>query len=48
MFPKGILFDLDDTIISYSSVAERTWRNVCRAYVGRYNLGEADIAELIG
>jgi putative hydrolase of the HAD superfamily len=29
MLPKGILFDLDDTIIAYSSVAEPTWKRIC-------------------
>jgi len=42
MYPKGILFDLDDTILSYSSAAEQTWRNVCRDFAGRYNLIAAD------
>ncbi len=30
--PKAIIFDLDDTIISYDSVTERVWENVCRRY----------------
>ena len=32
MLPKGILFDLDDTIIAYTQVAEPTWRSVCLEY----------------
>ena len=42
MYPKGILFDLDDTILSYSSVAEPTWQAVCREFAVRYDLGKAD------
>ncbi|MBN1381076.1 MAG: HAD family hydrolase [Deltaproteobacteria bacterium] len=40
MLPKGILFDLDDTIVSYSAVADPTWHDVCREYADRYTLGE--------
>ena len=29
MFPKGILFDLDDTIIAYGGISEPIWREVC-------------------
>ena len=32
MLPKGIMFDLDDTILAYSPVAEPTWRKVCETY----------------
>jgi putative hydrolase of the HAD superfamily len=35
MLPKGILFDLDDTIIAYSPVAEPTWRRICREFAVR-------------
>jgi putative hydrolase of the HAD superfamily len=35
MLPKGILFDLDDTIIAYSPVAEPTWRQICVEYAPR-------------
>ena len=27
--PKAILFDLDDTILDYDSVADRSWKQVC-------------------
>ena len=27
--PKAILFDLDDTILNYDSVADRSWKQVC-------------------
>lgn len=36
MLPKGILFDLDDTIIAYSAVAEPTWRRLCDEYTARF------------
>jgi len=32
MLPKGILFDLDDTIIAYTPVAELTWQRICVHY----------------
>lgn len=32
MLPKGIMFDLDDTILAYSPVVEPTWRTVCETY----------------
>jgi putative hydrolase of the HAD superfamily len=35
MLPKGILFDLDDTILAYSVIAEPIWRKVCVDFVGR-------------
>jgi putative hydrolase of the HAD superfamily len=35
MLPKGILFDLDDTILAYSAVTEPTWRRVCMEFSGR-------------
>ena len=35
MLPKGILIDLDDTIIAYSQVAEPIWRKVCVDFAGR-------------
>ena len=31
MLPKGILFDLDDTIIAFGASADPTWRRVCEA-----------------
>ncbi len=35
MLPKGILFDLDDTILAYSVVAEPTWKRICYEFAGR-------------
>jgi putative hydrolase of the HAD superfamily len=29
MLPKGILFDLDDTIIAYSANSKAIWKEVC-------------------
>jgi len=46
MLPKGILFDLDDTIIAYSAIMEPLWRQICRRYADRSALFNAD--ELYG
>jgi putative hydrolase of the HAD superfamily len=35
MLPKGILLDLDDTILAYSVVAEPIWRRVCVDFAER-------------
>ncbi|MBI4768732.1 MAG: HAD family hydrolase [Deltaproteobacteria bacterium] len=35
MLPKGILIDLDDTILAYSAVAEPIWKKLCQEYAGR-------------
>lgn len=32
MLPKGILFDLDDTIIAFDAVANPTWQRLCDTY----------------
>jgi putative hydrolase of the HAD superfamily len=32
MLPKGILFDLDDTIIAFDAVANPTWQRLCETY----------------
>ena len=32
MLPKGILFDLDDTILAYSEISEPIWKQVCEKY----------------
>lgn len=37
MFPKAILFDLDDTIISFSAGAEPTWVEVCNDFCKNNN-----------
>jgi len=41
-YPKGILFDLDDTIIAYGVLAGRIWRRLCEEYASTYELCEAD------
>lgn len=33
MYPKAILFDLDDTIISFDGVVEEAWEEVCCSFV---------------
>lgn len=42
MLPKGMLFDLDDTIIAYTPVVEPTWRRICREYAVKNSLPDAD------
>ena len=34
-FPKAILFDLDDTILSFSGSSETCWKEVCERYAER-------------
>ena len=36
--PRGILFDLDDTLVVFDGVAEPAWREVCARYAGRAGL----------
>lgn len=31
--PEGVLFDLDDTLIAYDAVADRSWRSVCERFM---------------
>jgi putative hydrolase of the HAD superfamily len=38
MLPKGILFDLDDTIIAFEAVANPTWQRICETYARRSTL----------
>jgi putative hydrolase of the HAD superfamily len=40
MLPKGILFDLDDTIVAFDSVANPTWQRVCETYARQFGLGD--------
>jgi len=40
--PRGILFDLDDTIVAFSQVSEPIWQRVCREHVGRRDGLDAD------
>lgn len=37
MLPKAILFDLDDTIISFDGVCEAAWENVCKDFSTKTN-----------
>jgi putative hydrolase of the HAD superfamily len=34
LLPKGILFDMDDTLISFEAVAHPAWLTVCETYAG--------------
>ncbi len=36
--PKGILFDLDDTILAFASVADQVWRDICNHYAEQSGL----------
>jgi putative hydrolase of the HAD superfamily len=33
MFPQAILFDLDDTLISYNHASKSAWEQICRSFV---------------
>ena len=35
MKPKGILFDLDDTIIAFGAVSRSSWKAVCEQFSGQ-------------
>jgi putative hydrolase of the HAD superfamily len=37
LFPQAILFDLDDTIISYNHASDRAWQEVCRSFVANHS-----------
>jgi len=43
MLPKGILFDLDDTIIAYTPVAEPTWQRVCEEFAGSSSVLDTEL-----
>jgi len=38
MLPEGILFDLDDTIIAFDSIANPTWQRLCETYARQSTL----------
>ena len=38
MLPKGILFDLDDTIIAFDAVANPTWKHICETFAHQSSL----------
>jgi putative hydrolase of the HAD superfamily len=40
--PVAIIFDLDDTIISYDAITEQVWDNICRRYAGDIDGLKAD------
>lgn len=39
--PKAILFDLDDTILTYNAAGQQAWRAVCEKYAAVINGGNA-------
>ena len=41
MLPKGIMFDLDDTIVTFDAVVEPTWKKICREYAEQYSMIDA-------
>ena len=47
--PEAIIFDLDDTIISFDSVTEQVWEDVCRRFaVGVDGLTPESLLKAIG
>lgn len=42
MLPKGILFDLDDTILAYGATADSTWWRICGEFAKKSNLFDTD------
>lgn len=42
VLPKGILFDLDDTIVAFDAVVDSTWRSLCEVHASRSGLFTAD------
>ena len=38
MLPKGILFDLDDTIIAFDAITNPTWKRICETYAHKSSL----------
>jgi putative hydrolase of the HAD superfamily len=43
MLPKGIMFDLDDTITTFNAVAEPTWKKVCNKYANQFDNMDEDL-----
>ncbi len=43
MLPKGILFDLDDTILAFDAVAKPAWRKACEVHAEKSGLFEAEL-----
>jgi putative hydrolase of the HAD superfamily len=47
--PEAIIFDLDDTLISYDAVTERVWEDVCRRFArGADGLKAESLYDAIG
>ena len=45
MQPKGILFDLDDTITTFDAISDPTWREICEEYAGRCGLSQPGLLD---
>ena len=43
VLPKGIMFDLDDTITTFNSVVVPTWKEVCKIYANRYDMLDEEV-----
>ncbi len=43
MLPKGIIFDLDDTLISLKGTAQEGWKRVCEVYCDRNGKMDAQV-----
>ncbi len=37
MLPKGIMFDLDDTITTFNEIVEPTWKKICKKNINQFN-----------
>ncbi|MBI3931713.1 MAG: HAD family hydrolase [Chloroflexi bacterium] len=42
MLPKAILFDMDDTILTWDAVAEQAWGKACRISAGKTKLFKSE------
>lgn len=40
MLPRGILFDLDDTILAFDAIANPTWQRLCETYACQVALSD--------
>src|SRR5262245_21482404 len=41
-WPKAVLLDLDDTILSFDAGAAGCWRSICTRFGPRFTAGDAD------
>jgi putative hydrolase of the HAD superfamily len=47
IFPKAILFDLDDTLVCYDCLTKPSWQKTCAAFAGRAGLAPQELEEAI-